>query len=122
MAWWCIYNRSREIVLARRGRAATSYWSRLVGLMGRARLEADEALWLQPCNWVHTLGMRFAIDVLYLDRQGQVLRAIPELVPQRLGPPVWPARAVVELPAGTIARTSTRAGDWVEICPTKEER
>jgi len=110
-----IYNRSRKTLLASDGRAALSLRARLRGLLGHPPLQDGQGLWLAPCNWIHTLGMGFPIDVLYLGQEGQVLHAASEMRPNRIGPPIWRADSVVELPAGAIEHTGTRAGDWLEI-------
>jgi len=82
---------------------ADTAWKRSVGLLGRKSLAANSGLWLSPCNGVHTLFMRFAMDVLFLDAQGRILRQVGDLRPWRFCGPVRGARAVVELPAGTLA-------------------
>jgi len=113
-----IYNRTRKRLLTSEGRAARSLWSRVRGLLGTPPLHSGQGLLITPCNWIHTLGMGFPIDVLYLDREGQVLRMAAEMRPNRIAPPVWRASSVVELPAGAIEHTGTRAGDWLEITST----
>ncbi len=107
-----ISNRTRGgAVLATRARSAATPWSRLVGLLGRAGLAPGEALHLVPCNSVHTLFMRFAIDVLYLDRERRVVKAVPALRPFRWSWGGRRAHSALELPAGTLAATSTAPGD-----------
>jgi uncharacterized membrane protein (UPF0127 family) len=85
---------------------ARSSWSRFVGLMGRRELPAGHALWIEPCNSIHMFFMRFAIDVLFLDREGRVKRVLLKLKPWRVSPIVFGSRTVVELPAGTLADKS----------------
>jgi uncharacterized protein len=82
---------------------AKSSWSRFVGLMGRPTLEKGRGLWIEPCNSIHMFFMRFAIDVLFLDRQRQVKKVMLNLKPWRISPIVFGARTVVELPAGTLS-------------------
>jgi len=82
-------------------RAATA-WLRLRGLLGRSRLAPGQALWLDPCRAVHTLGMRYAIDVAFIDRQGRVVRIVHGLRPWRWAGG-WRARSAVELAAGEAA-------------------
>ena len=80
---------------------ASSWRGRLLGLIGRKRLERGEALWL-PANGVHTFGMRFPIDIVVLDRTGRVLRVAPCVPPNRI---IWPTgggRVTLELAAGTL--------------------
>jgi uncharacterized membrane protein (UPF0127 family) len=110
-----IYNRARKRLLVSEGWAADSFWARLRGLLGHPPLQPGQGLWIVPCNWIHTLGMGFPIDVLYLDRTGQVLRMASEMHPNRIGHLVWRANSVLELPVGAIEDTGTRVGDRLEI-------
>ena len=84
------------------------------GLLGRESI--DGALVLQPCRHVHTIGMRFAIDVAFCDADGLVVRTA-SLRPWRLAPIVPRARFVIEAQAGAFDRWSLHAGDIVEIRP-----
>jgi len=70
--------------------------------MGRTGLPAGHGLWIEPCNSIHMFFMRFAIDVLFLDREGNVKRVLLNLRPWRVSPIVFGARTTVELPAGTL--------------------
>ena len=112
-----VRNLSRDADLADRASVADSFWRRLRGLLGRDGLEAGEGLVIVPCNSVHMLGMRFPLDVLYLDRSGTVLRAVQELRPGTFGPLDLRSHVAVELPAGTIAATGTVPGDQVALEP-----
>ena len=82
------------------------------GLLGRDGIEG--ALVLQPCRHVHTMGMRFPIDVAFCDADGAVVR-VCSLRPWRLAPIVPRARFVIEAQAGAFERWSLRRGDVVEI-------
>jgi uncharacterized membrane protein (UPF0127 family) len=90
---------------------ARNPWQRLRGLLGRSSLDEGSALVLEPCNSIHTFFMRFAIDAVFLDRGGSVVRAVAGLQPFRATRPHPSAVLVVELPAGTLARTGTCEGD-----------
>lgn len=92
-----------------RVRVARSFGARLVGLLGRRALPADQALLLVPCNNVHTFFMRFAIDVVFLDREGVVLAIVPRLAPWRIAA-ARRAYACLELAAGGAARFELAAG------------
>ena len=83
------------------------------GLMGRSSF--DGAILLKPAMQVHTLGMRFAIDVAYLDRELRVVDVVTAMRPRRLGRPRFGARAVVEAEAGCFARWNLRVGDELEV-------
>lgn len=110
-----VTNSTRHTVLVKRGQVASTPWSRLVGLLGRRQFQSGDGLLLRGEQAIHTLGMRFPIDVLYLDREHRVVRAVGAMRPQRIGPLVREARSVLELPVGTLAATLTREGDELFI-------
>jgi hypothetical protein len=87
------------------------------GLLGRAGLEPGEGLWIVGSMGVHSFGMRFPIDVAYLDGDLRVLHVIAGLKPNRIGRVSLRTETVLELPAGTLAATETRKGDRLEISP-----
>jgi uncharacterized membrane protein (UPF0127 family) len=91
---------------------ADDHRSRARGLLGRTAFEG--ALVLSKCRSVHTLGMKFALDVAYLDADGVVLK-ITHMQRNRVGAPVWKARTVVEAQAGAFERWGLRIGDQVEL-------
>lgn len=91
---------------------ADGFWSRAKGLVGRDDLQG--ALLLRPARSVHTLGMRFPIDVAYCDVDGVVLRTV-RLVPHRVDRPVWRSRMVVEAPAGAFDDWDLSVGDLLEV-------
>lgn len=82
------------------------------GLLHRDDVEG--ALVLRPCRWVHTIGMRFPIDVAYLDRDGVVVKTV-HMHRHRVGVPVWRASTVIEATEGAFARWGLRVGDVVEV-------
>ena len=86
--------------------------SRRVGLLGKTT--TDTALVITPCSWVHSLGMRFPLDVAYVDAQGTVLRAA-RLSPWRVGPLVRGSHFVIEAKAGSFERWGLAPGDTVEV-------
>jgi len=83
----------------------------MIGLLGRRSLPQGEGLLLTPCSSVHTFFMAFPIDLLFLDREGRVVKAIAGLKPFRLAFGGRGARACLELPAGAIASSRTAVGD-----------
>jgi len=94
---------------------ADSFSNRLIGLLLHRQLEVGEGLLLTRTKAIHTWGMRFAIDCLFLDDQLRVVQMVPDLGPWRYSPIVKTASLVLELPAGTIARTQTSPGDILQI-------
>jgi uncharacterized membrane protein (UPF0127 family) len=110
-------NRTRNIPLATNLKIAQTHLSRLRGLIG---VRPDDfrngtGLWIRPCRGVHTLAMRFPIDVVYLDRAGIVVHLEHDLHPWRFSPIRLQAASVLELPSHTVARTGTALGDSIEI-------
>ena len=82
------------------------------GLLGRNEIEG--AFVLRPCRQVHTIGMRFAIDVAFVDALG-VVRRIVTMPPQRVSRVVVGGAFVIEAHAGAFARWDLRVGDQIEI-------
>jgi uncharacterized protein len=78
---------------------ARSFFARLGGLLAVPRLREGQALVLAPCNSVHTLFMRYAIDVVFIDKQRRVLKLVENLRPWRAAA-CWHAHAAIELVAG----------------------
>ncbi|HEV8636932.1 MAG TPA: DUF192 domain-containing protein [Chloroflexota bacterium] len=113
-----IENRTRNAQLAQSAEVARGPIRRGLGLMGRRGWSGSDGLVLERCGSIHTLFMRMPIDVVYLDRDGTVLRADQAMPPWRIGPIVRRARTVLELPAGTIVRTATQPGDSVALDPS----
>jgi uncharacterized protein len=85
--------------------------SRRRGLLGRAGLEPDHGMLIRPCSSVHTWFMRFPIDVVFLDRDGIVLRIVARMGPWRLARGKNGAWQTLELAAGAGAAAGLRCGD-----------
>src|SRR5262249_57519345 len=90
---------SRGAVVAERLRTAHTHWTRLRGLLGTPTLPAGEGLWLKPCRQVHMFGMRYPVDVAFLDDEHRVVGLVPCLLPWRVSPKLRQAANVVEVPA-----------------------
>ena len=103
--------------IAEQAEIADTFWKRGIGLIGRKSLAEGAALWLEPCNGIHTFGMRFAIDVLYLDKNGVALRLLPNTRPNRICLPLRGVRVTVEFPAGTLAARNVCGGARYELVP-----
>jgi uncharacterized membrane protein (UPF0127 family) len=112
-----ISNPVRQSVLGDRIGVADTTLTRFVGLMGRGSLAPGHGLLIRPSNGVHTLWMRFSIDVLLLDREYRVLSAYRVLRPFRMTAINWKAASVLELPSGTILATNTQLGDQLQLAP-----
>lgn len=108
-------NTSKAMVIASDVKEAVGFVSRFLGLMGRDRLEKDEGLWMARCRAIHTFWMRFPIDVVFVDRDFIVTRAVKGLRPFRPMVACWHAEGVLELPEGAIERGRIQIGDRLEI-------
>ena len=113
------HDADRGVVLAERLRVADTHWTRLRGLLGTHTLPDGDGLWIKPCRQVHMFGMRYAIDVVFLDAAQSVVGLTSDLQPWRVSPLVKAAATVLELPAGTIKRTGLREGQRLTIEPRR---
>src|ERR1022692_5280021 len=111
------FNQTRQLYLATGLAVAETHWSRLRGLLGASAddFRNGRGLWIRPCRGVHTLAMRFPIDVVYLDRDGTVVHLERNLRPWRFAPVRLQAVSVLELPVHTLAQTETALGDRIKI-------
>lgn len=112
-----VYNKTRETFVATEAVVADGYLRRLVGLLGKtkrwARLGAG--LWIVPSRGVHTIGMLFPIDLLFLSKDKEVVHLQEHVRPFRVSKVTLKATSVLELPPHTIYRTGTQVGDRLEI-------
>ncbi len=108
-------NVTRQTVIATEVRMADNYFSRLLGLMGKPGLPPSTGLWIVPCNDIHSCFMRFEFDAIFVDKQNTVLYLMERMKPWGFSKWVKGGRAVLELPAGTIAATGTQVGDQIEL-------
>ena len=109
-----IINNSKNTVIADAARVADTWRSRMVGLLGKKNLPAGEALVITRCRSIHMFFMRFAIDVIFVDKSDRVVGLVENIQPFRLSPIFLSSSRAVELPAGTIAATRTSRGDRLE--------
>jgi len=112
-----LVNLTRGTVLAERAGVAETPEARRRGLLGTDALPDGGGLVIIPCRHVHTVGMRYAIDVAFVDASWTVRRVVHRLKPGRLSPLVLKGRAALELPAGKIEETGTESGDMLDILP-----
>jgi hypothetical protein len=112
-----VYNMTRETFVATEAKLADGYFSRLVGLLGKTRRWAcpGQGLWILPSHGVHTIGMLFAIDLVFLDREKRVVHTEEYVRPFRISRVALKAQSVLELPPYTVFRSGTQVGDRLEI-------
>ena len=94
---------------------ADSLLKRMKGLLGKSEMSVGEALLIKPCMSIHTFGMRFPIDVVFLNKRSKVIALIKNLQPNRITRLYLKATSVLELPAGVLEAKDTKVGDEIEI-------
>src|SRR5438874_9604737 len=109
-----VRNRDRGTVLAEAADVANTSAKRRTGLLKHTKLDPGEGLWIAPCESVHSFGMKFAIDVVYLDRKKRVRKIRKEMVPWRVSACLT-AHSVLELPVGVIEASQTQPGDQLDF-------
>jgi hypothetical protein len=105
--------------LATRAALALSWRQRAVGLLAHRSLPAGDGMVFPRCRAIHTFGMRFPIDTVFVDRHWVVVGLQERVAPGRLVWPVWRAWGVIELPAGTIRESRVQLNDRLEARPAE---
>jgi len=107
-------NRTKSKIIAENVECADTSETRTKGLLGRDGLAPDSGLWIVPCEWVHMFGMKFAIDIVVLDKHDVVVGVQENLKPGTIGKFFWGGHSTLELPAGALRASGTAKGDRVE--------
>jgi uncharacterized protein len=109
-----VRNQTRNTILAETAEIADTATKRRTGLLKHTRLDPGQGLWIVPCEAVHSFGMKFAIDVVYVDRKKKVRKTRLAMVPRRISGCLL-AHSVLELPVGVIEASGTQAGDQLSF-------
>lgn len=105
-----IVSRDDNEVTRLNGLQTQSFKERLGGLLVLAPLNVNQALWITPCNSVHTFGMKYALDLVYIDKHNKVRRLVTNIKPWRMSFRLQ-AKAVMELTAGSLNTLDIQRGD-----------
>lgn len=108
-----VVNLTRDTCLGTKIAVADSPRRRMVGLLGTTSLEPGCGLLIFPTQAVHTFGMKYPLDLIFLDKKKRVVGVRHSVRPYRLSPIFWKAECVLELPASTIEQTKTEKGDSI---------
>ncbi len=108
-------SKTRNQVLLRDVKVATGFIQRGVGLLGHTKLEAEEALWIDPCQSIHTFFMSFPIDAVFVDAQMRIQKIYHSLPPWRMTTLVWGARSVIEMPSGKAKHLGLAKGEVLDV-------
>jgi uncharacterized membrane protein (UPF0127 family) len=96
---------------------ADSFWRRGIGLLGRTGLPEGAALWIVPCHSIHMFGMRFALDLIFLDASLRVVNVVRNVRPWRMASGGAGAHSVVELATGWLPADAATPGDQLAWQP-----
>lgn len=110
-----VYNSSKNIVIATEVKMAKNFFTRTIGLLSRKSLSKEEGLVIKPCSSIHTFFMKFAIDVLFVNKKGQIVALYENVKPWRVLPLHFTSSYVIELPAGTILDKNIDKEDVVRV-------
>jgi uncharacterized membrane protein (UPF0127 family) len=117
---FCAFNVTRQSFVSLGVAIADTPLSRLRGLLGKVRMRSDEAMWVVPSHGIHTIGLRFPIDLVYLDPRQKVVHLVESLGPLRIAPFRWRSASVLQLPALSLCGSGTQLGDQLLICSPEE--
>ena len=115
-----VLNATREQLLCENCAIADNPVTRIRGLMGRSSLEANEGLLIIPCASIHMMGVKFALDVIFISRENIVMDFVENIAPGKMyvaKKQNGKAHAALEISVGVIARTGTQTGDRITIEP-----
>jgi hypothetical protein len=110
-----IYNTTRDSCLGEQIKMADTSLRRLVGLLGKRSLASGCGLFIVPSQAIHTVGMSFPIDVIFVDKKYSVVGVRKAVRPFRITRVFWKALGVLELPVGTIHGSRTEVGDQLKV-------
>jgi len=110
-----VFNKEADIVFGERVRPAHTFWTRLVGLLGSKELPKQTGLWLKPCGGIHTIGMNYPIDVIFLDKNKKISKFASNIAPYRFCTAGKKTQSVLELPADTLSALNVKVGDLLSF-------
>lgn len=110
-----LYDLDQQCVVVDQLETVESMGARTRGLIGHEPLRFGQGMLIRPCRWIHTFGMSFAIDVLYVDKRWRIVAVSENLRPGRIDRPVPHAWFVVEMAAGAIRHAGIHVGDRLEM-------
>jgi uncharacterized membrane protein (UPF0127 family) len=110
-----IINKTNQKLITDKVKIANNVFSRMIGLLNRSNLEQGEGLLIIPCNSIHSIGMKFNFDAVFLDKNNKVQHLIKDIKPWKVLPVIFSAHSTLELPAGTIDIAEIKVNDYLEF-------
>lgn len=114
------FNVTRQAFISLGVGIADSPFARLRGLLGKTRMRSDEALWVVPSRGIHSIGLMFSIDVVYLDSELRVIDIVESLAPLRVARIRLRCASVLQLPVRSVVDSGTQIGDQLLICSPEQ--
>ncbi len=109
-----IRNVSKNTVIAEKCEIADNFLSRFLGLMFKNELPEGNGLLITPCNSIHMFFMKFPLDIIFIDKEYNIVHLIENIKPWKFSEIIWSSNSVIELPTGAISKTRTAVGDRLE--------
>lgn len=109
-----VINTTRNIVLVERGERALTFWRRFKGLLFTKSFVCGQGILIKPCSSIHTIGMSYCIDILFVDGKDRVVKTVVGMKPYGIASCAGSVY-VIEVPIGTVKRTGTQIGDKVLV-------
>ena len=108
-------NQEKAEVLIENLEIVESFCGRAKGLLGRRSLPMDQALWIKPCNNIHTFFMKFTIDCVFINKTYKVEKVYSKVSPFGIKGPVWKAYSVIEFSEGFVEKWNIQPGDQLHV-------
>lgn len=110
-----ITNLTKQTLIAAHANLADTFLTRMVGLLKHERLTVSEGLIITHCQQIHMFFMKFAIDVIFIDKNNVVVGLVENILPNKMSPMFFKANRAIELPVGTIVQSQTEVGNILDI-------
>lgn len=110
-----LVNRRNQISVGSQIKVADHYFARLKGLLGVKQLDLGQGLLITPCKSVHMFFMQISLDIVFLDKERQVVHLIENLKPWQISPVIKQAASCLELPVGQIQQAEIELGDFLDL-------
>lgn len=111
-----LYNESKQAIILEKLTIADSFFKRLIGLLGKKEISADEGIFINPCKSIHTFFMKFPIDVVFLDKSQKVIFIQECIQPNKVTPFIKKSKTVIEMKGNKIKKDGIISmGDYLKI-------
>lgn len=110
-----VVNLSKGTWIVSKAQKADTLLTRMIGWIGLEKVDPEAALWITPCWGIHTFGMHFPVDVIFLGKSGEAIKVLVNFPVNRVSPFVFSAKSVLILPGYATKRSNTAVGDRIEV-------